>query len=168
MNIYLRRFLSTEERFLTQVERIPFCSCWFWLGTTKRGGGLPYGKFWLNRKGESAHRASWLLFRGPIAKDMFVCHLCDVPSCVNPDHLFLGTPKDNTHDMIRKSRDLAVRETRRGEKSNFAKLSQEQVLAIKNDTRYQRVIAAQYGITQSAVSLIKSGANWGHVNGDAS
>ncbi len=159
VNAYRQRFLSIEDRFFSHVERIPFSGCWIWDSTGKR-----YGKFWLNGRTEKAHRAAWLMFRGSISEGQFICHICDVPCCVNPDHLFIGSPKDNTQDMISKGRDGRVRQMRRGEKSNFAKLTEKQVVAIKTDDRLQRVIAADYGITQPAISLIKSGKNWKHAN----
>lgn len=82
---------------------VPETGCWLWVGrTTKDGYGLLAG----GRRGKSlrAHRAMYQATRGPIPAGLFVCHKCDTPSCVNPDHLFLGTPKDNVIDMFRKGR----------------------------------------------------------------
>jgi len=92
-------------------DRIKCCSvvssenCWVW---TLRKDKQGYGRVNVNYKTEQAHRVSWVAFRGEIPAGMCVLHKCDNPSCVNPDHLFLGTRKDNCHDMIIKGRDNFV------------------------------------------------------------
>ena len=78
--------------------------CWLWMGARPRGR---YGKIGLGRAEEGemlAHRLSWVLYRGPIVAGLNVLHRCDTPACVNPDHLFLGTQRDNIRDMVAKGR----------------------------------------------------------------
>lgn len=89
------------ERLEAKIVRIPEAGCWIWVGAAGR-----YGKFSFaaGQNPIDAHRASWLTYRGEIPAGFRVCHSCDTPLCVNPDHLFLGTAKENTQDMIRKGR----------------------------------------------------------------
>lgn len=157
--------IHASERFERHIERIPESGCWIWLGAVDGPPRLPYGKFWDNDYGRCivAHRAAWKLFRGDIPDSLRVLHRCDVACCVNPAHLFLGTPKDNTADMIAKGRNAPMIASRRGERSNFNKLSAEQVEAIRNAAGTQREIAAAYGINQASVSLIKRRINWKHL-----
>lgn len=76
--------------------------CWIFSASPNRENG--YGRIWFNRKHHFAHRISYEMHFGKIPKDKLVLHKCDNPPCVNPDHLFLGTDKDNTHDCIAKGR----------------------------------------------------------------
>lgn len=86
-----------------------------------------------------------------------VCHTCDTPACVNPNHLFVGVPLDNVRDMIAKDRNS------RGERNMRAKLTPAEVRAIRTASGLQREIAARFGITQGCVSSIKSRSKWKHL-----
>lgn len=97
---------TAASRFATKY-RITASGCWEWSAAKNHAG---YGFFTMYKKqrghtnSELAHRASWILHRGQIPESRFVCHHCDNPSCVNPDHLFVGSATDNVHDMIDKGR----------------------------------------------------------------
>ena len=92
---------SLRERFESSYIAVPEAGCWLW---EKGVGSTGYGHIFYQGKMLKAHRVSWELHRGLILKDMCVLHKCDVPSCVNPDHLFLGTHKDNKRDSMKKGR----------------------------------------------------------------
>jgi hypothetical protein len=88
-------------RFEMQHIPEPNSGCWLWLGATSPSG---YGNIYAFGSSLRAHRASWVIFRGAIPAGMHVLHKCDTPSCVNPDHLFLGSHADNMADKVRKGR----------------------------------------------------------------
>jgi hypothetical protein len=90
---------------------------------------------------------------------MSVLHKCDTPSCVNPDHLWLGTQRDNILDRAQKGRSR----DQHGSEHHIAKLTEADVLAIRSDTRSQRLIAKDYGVTPGAVAMIKRRERWKHL-----
>jgi hypothetical protein len=96
-------------------------------------------------------------YKGPIPDGMFVCHRCDNPPCINPDHLWLGTAKDNIRDCVQKKRNNI------GEKNGLAKLTVKQVQEIRQASGLQREIAERFGVSQSLISMIKNRVWWKHV-----
>ena len=131
------------KRFWSKVNKND--SCWLWVPPkTDRG----YGQFQIKQNGKftsaRAHRVSWVIRNGAIQNGLLVCHKCDVPACVNPDHLFIGTALDNNRDMIAKGRKVTTisrgekngRRTKpectaRGESASHARLKEHQVLEIR-------------------------------------
>jgi|SRR5712664_2187267 len=86
-----------KERFESKFQVVPFSGCWLWDGTMFSSG---YGALKIQGVMLSAHRLSWTLYRGTIPDNLWVLHKCDVRCCVNPEHLYLGTPSDNVQDML--------------------------------------------------------------------
>jgi len=147
-----RSRIVSLDSFWNIIDRGP--SCWEWPFGKDRDG---YGKMRVNGENKRVHRIAYELAIGPIPKNMMVCHHCDNPSCVRPDHLFLGTPKDNAHDMALKGRAI------QGEQHHSARISREDVIKIRLDTRPARTIGSDYGISKTAVERIRKRVTWKHV-----
>jgi len=152
----LNQFSSLAERFEAQYTPEPNSGCWLWIGTTGRRG---YGQIKHGYRTRLAHRVSYELFRGAVAPAQSVCHRCDNPSCVNPEHLFLGTADDNNKDKAAKGR--AWRPA--GACHPSAKLTEADAIAILQSTESGKAVAARYGVHPSTVSEIRSGRKWGHL-----
>lgn len=130
--------------------------CWNWHGHLRSDG---YGYFFFGNQSLRAHRVSYERFKGPIPRGMFVCHACDNPRCVNPDHLWLGNPAANSADMASKGR------AHRGpsvhsEEHPRSKLTSEIARSIRSDGRAAHVIAKEHGVSASLVRGIKRGTHW--------
>ncbi|NJA56698.1 HNH endonuclease [Streptomyces sp. NEAU-H3] len=137
--------------------------CWIWTGAINQAG---YGKLRANKKWSSAHRRSYEMHYGSIPDGAFVCHRCDTPSCIRPDHLFAGTAAQNTGDMFQKRR--AACQGALGEQNSHHKLTDDQVLTIR--ARFHRGelirhLAAEYGLTVGSISNIVNGRTWKHIGG---
>ena len=160
------------ERFLKYVQKTE--TCWWWTGGIDKDG---YGDFgWSTEEGSiGAHRASYRLFKGEIPAGLGVLHTCDNRACVNPDHLFLGTGRDNIDDMMAKNRQL------KGENANSSKLTDEQAKEILR--RYippqtkgrppgcteelpnsTRALAKEFGVTRRVIQNIVQRKMWKHLN----
>lgn len=148
-------------RFMSLVTRstIDKKGCWLWAGAGKGNG---YGNFQLHGRYVPAHRAAFLLFNGEIAPGLDVCHRCDNRACVNPDHLFLGTRLENMQDCARKGRVArgAALGDRRGSNAGAAKLSWDQVTAIRQSAEPSKVIAARYGVSNDNINRIRRNETW--------
>lgn len=95
----MTKHMTYTERFNEKVEKTD--SCWLWTGALN---GKGYGCMSYNGKATSAHRLSYILHKGEIPDGLIICHTCDIPKCVNPDHLWAGTPSENMKDMFAKDR----------------------------------------------------------------
>lgn len=146
-----------KERFWLFVDRRGEKECWLWTGSV-RGAG--YGRISDGARSIPAHRVSYELHYGPIPEGLLVCHKCDVPGCVNPNHLFVGTQKENLADRNAKGRFHPVK----GEKHGRSKLTNGQVRLILKDSRKHQDIASDHGISSAMVCCIKARKNWTHIH----
>lgn len=136
------------ERFWPKVERRGTRECWEWTGAIVKCG---YGQI-LHSRGRRvyAHRASWELARGAVPDGLWVLHTCDNRTCVNPDHLFLGTYLTNIWDKTRKGR-------------SARKLTEPQVLEIRASTDSRAALAARYGVSVNMIHYVQMRHSWKHV-----
>lgn len=149
--------LFAIKRFAEKIY-ISGDGCWNWEGATNGAG---YGLVSIGGKHVKLHRLAYEIAHGPIPAELFVCHHCDTPQCVNPDHLFLGTPKENTADMFRKGR--ARPGLTRGNINGNRKLDSDAVIRIIADQRDTKTIAAEHSVSISTIQRIRNGSLWGHL-----
>lgn len=147
-------------RFQLKAQRgAQYDDCWLWIGGVDKDG---YGR---HRPGEGlkymrAHRYSWKLFRGTIPLGMCVLHKCDQRTCVNPDHLFLGSNRNNIDDMMVKNRQ------RVGTSIEHAKLNDKQVKEIRSyppGFMSNASLGRQYGVGRNAIRKVRNGETWKHI-----
>ena len=134
-----------EHTIMSRVSPCPESGCWLWTG---RYGPRNYGQIRVSGHEWRAHRLSWVLFCGPIPGDLSVLHKCDVPSCVNPDHLYLGTEQDNADDAVARSRLIT------------AGLTSDQAAEIRRRRAAGETLmalAAEYGVSHLTIHRIAAG-----------
>ena len=144
-----------KVELLSKVQKVN--GCWECRGAMSKGG---YIFFWFQNRQQYAHRVSWLLFRGPIPEGLCVCHHCDNPRCVRPDHLFLGTHQENILD-----RDLKQR-TVKGENHPHTRLDSYKIIRIRELSKLGESplsIARQFSVSRSCIYHILHGRVWEHV-----
>lgn len=134
--------------------------CWEWNGRRDDKG---YGQLDYAGTSLGAHRASYIVFKGAIDDGLFVCHSCDNPPCMNPEHLWLGTNKENLRDMASKNRGGIAK----GERNGFSKLDEESVRVIRrlrSEGKSLREIGSLFNVTEACVSQVARRVSWRHVN----
>ncbi len=158
---------SDLKRFHAKVDVGPSCHNWTSAITPTTG----YGAFnmWRLKRVYTAHRISFFISRGYLPSKLLICHSCDNRKCVNPDHLFVGTHKDNSQDMLQKGRSWVANnpdKAPRGETHKSSVLTEMMVRGIKSlfAQGYNRQrLAERYGVSLSAIKSIGNGHSWKHV-----
>jgi hypothetical protein len=148
------------NRIMNSIGMIDDGGCWVWSRATSAG----YGSMTICGRSQRAHVVAWSISRRQtVPKGMCVCHSCDNPLCVNPDHLFLGTRSDNMNDMVSKGRHGGPPPSLSGEDNPASRLTSEKVdqirLALRRGEVQQR-IADRFGVSQSTISKINMGLSW--------
>lgn len=154
-----------NAKFWAKVNKETPSGCWEWTAAKFWHG---YGCFGVRQadgkyKTKYAHRISWEEANGPIENDLFVLHKCDNRSCVNPEHLFLGTQLDNMRDCSRKGRKIG--QILLGEANASASLNDAKVKIIRyvGSKLSQQRLAKEFGVSQTNIGHILRGSTWKHV-----
>ena len=147
----MARAKTLPEKFWPKVAKAGPDDCW---NFSACDNGTGYKLISYGGRNIRAHRASWAIHNGPIPDDLCVLHRCDNRACVNPEHLFLGTRKENMADMMAKGRGVFRRN---------AKLKEHQVREIRSSSGPLREAARHYGVSRSLISKIRVCRLWKHV-----
>ncbi len=150
----IERHGTVEQRFFNRFDKSEN-GCWIWNSHCDKNG---YGILPANGPSIRAHRFSFEYHVEPIKEGNVICHTCDNPSCVNPDHLFQGTTKDNCDDMISKGRDKMI-----GSRNNKSKLTESDIPKIRSSKEHNSSIALRFGVSESTIKRVKNKTIWRHV-----
>ena len=141
--------MQCKVHFKTKIDAN---GCWIWQGAVIKKSG--YGSDYIESKSVTAHALSYTAFKGEVPPGFYVCHRCDVPACVNPEHLFLGTPADNMKDCAQKGR-------------QYRKLSDDDVRAIRAARGVTKAdLGRRYGVSEVMVGKIIRREWWRHLPDD--
>lgn len=153
---------STKERLLSKIKINEETGCWEWTGGISSGYG--YGNMCVGGHGvkQMTHRIAYTVFKGEIPEGLLVLHKCDNGRCCNPDHLFLGTQKDNVQDCIRKGRRI-VGKRLKGETNPNSKITEDDVREIRKSKLCLRELSEIYGVSICIISKVKRRIYWAHV-----
>ena len=149
------------RRNWTLAQRLEFYSrraasgCILWTGPCEVKG---YGTLFWNGKNRKAHRMAWEAVNGPIPPGLCVCHRCDVPGCVNVEHLFLGTNSENSADRVAKGRQSKGRTHR--EAHPWTSLTDAQIAEIRAIPKWTKGVAERYGVSNSVIFRARKQKNW--------
>lgn len=151
------------DRFYSYVEKTD--GCWIWRGPTSPDG---YGVLTYHNRATRAHRLAYIIAHGAIPDGTIICHTCDNPRCVRPDHLYAGSFSDNRRDAQERNRWARknIENVPRGERNSKARLTEDDVRDIRTSLargETQAAIAKRYGVKQVTISNIKLGVTWKHV-----
>lgn len=147
------------DRFNRKWHLNSLTGCWIWTARRDNDG---YGVMWGGRElgkedNIQAHRVAWMLHRGQIQEGMLVCHHCDNRACVNPDHLFLGTEADNSHDMVKKGR------SRKGKDLPWTRLSPQDVRDIRASKDTLAELGRKYNVLPTSIKKVRLRLSWKHI-----
>lgn len=151
--------MSLQERINEKIIFEPNTGCWIWSGSLTACGG--YGQISVNGRPKRAHRVTYELYKGAIKNDLLVCHHCDNPACVNPDHLFLGTYQQNTNDMVKKGRTKT--NPRFGSHNGNSKLNESVVIEIRRIARSgisYKTIGEMFSISPATINQVVNYKTW--------
>lgn len=146
---------SIKDRFFSRFKIDNNSGCWNWIAHRDKDG---YGVLPGDKKNIRAHRYSYQYHYNVNIDGLIICHKCDNPGCVNPDHLFSGLAKDNVNDMIIKGRDMMI-----GERNNKSKLTNEDIIEIRNSKLTALELSFNYKVSKSSILRILSRKSWKHV-----
>lgn len=150
-----RNALSDRAYILANCQPEPNSGCWLWLGRVNK---LGYGTGRFRDGTAIASRLSFIAFKDLIPTGHRVRHTCDNPSCVNPEHLILGTGDDNMKDKVRRGRQA------RGERHGMARLTEEEVRVIRASSLTQDTLGRKFGVSQVMISRIQLRKAWRHIS----
>jgi len=144
---------ESPQLMIESKSEIDDKGCWVWKASTQRGYGCVGASYWGRYyKCFRSHQLAYRVYKGEYDKSLYICHTCNNPSCVNPEHLYAATQKQNMDDMVAA-----------GRQNRYSKLSLEEVLQIKDLVKILRnpIIAELYNVDSRTISGIRTGVRWG-------